>query len=199
MRAVIVASGPSAADFVPPEGCLVIAVNGAIEWLSRATHWFTLDPSMANQRRWSQPRPGVKYCAALDAAHMAPEHIDRYLRVRGVRPEPAEKYSPEWWLWRWRGELGMNRRVGQINTGNSAWGALQLARKLGARRAALVGVDASSEPRIEGGQPNNLSHLPLLFESALETPGFEFVNCGAMQSRVPQMTIDEGMAWLLDQ
>lgn len=195
--AVIVASGPSAAGFVAPSGCMVIAVNGAIDWLRGATHWFTLDPSDANRRRWSQPKSGVRYCAAVDAQEILPEHVDRYLRVPGKRPEPRQKYSPEWWLWRWSGALGMNRCVGQINTGNSAWGALQLARKLGAKRAILVGVDASSEPRVEGGEPNNLSHLPLLFESGLETPGFEFVNCGAMRSRVPKMTIDEGIQWLM--
>lgn len=196
-RAIIVASGPSAAGFVPPADCMVIAVNGAIEWLPRATHFFTLDHSAANQHRLRQRRDGVKYCAGIDSGQVVPEYVDTYLRRRGVRPEPADKHSPEWWLWRWSGSLGLRAPVGWVNTGNSAWGALQIAYKYGARRVALVGVDASDEPRVEGGTPNNLSHLPLLFESALGHWDFEFVNCGAMQSRVPQMTIEEGMRWLL--
>lgn len=52
-RAVIVASGPSAAGFVPPDDVTVIAVNGAISWLERADYWFSLDASAANQR-WAK-------------------------------------------------------------------------------------------------------------------------------------------------
>lgn len=175
----------------------MIAVNGAIEWLDRADHWFTLDPSAANLRRMEEPRRGVQYHAAVPNDRKLPGHVTRWHRI-GHRStqEPANKHSPVWWMWRWSAVPGISTQDGQINSGNSAWGALQLACKMGARRVVLVGVDASREPRVEGGAPNNLSHLPLLFESALGTPGFEFVNCGAMQSRVPQMSIEGGMRWL---
>lgn len=196
-RAIIVASGPSAAGFVPPDNCMVIAVNGAIEWLPRATHFFTLDHSDANRRRLRQRREGVRYCAGIDSGQVVPEYVDTYLRRRGTRPEPADHGSPEWWLWRWSAALGLRAPVGWINTGNSAWGALQMAYKYGARRVALVGVDASSEPRVEGGTPNNLSHLPLLFESALGDPNFQFINCGHMQSKVPKMSIEQGLKWIM--
>lgn len=197
MRAIVVASGPSALNFQPPHGALVIAVNGAIDRLSRADYFFTLDPSLVNLERMSRVRPGVEYCAAVPPDIELLDHVQRYYRATSTGPEPKETGSPTWWLWRWSCARGFARAHNVINTGNSAWGALQLAHKLGAERVALIGVDASQQPRIEGGEPNNLSHLPLLFESALEVPDFEFVNCGAMESAVPAMSIEEGMQWLM--
>lgn len=175
---------------------MCIAVNGAIERV-RATHFFTLDLSNANRRRIAQRKDGVRYCVAAPVKERLPEYVDWYLRVSRRGPEPKEKNTPEWWFWRWSCVPGLSRMVGQINSGNSAWGALQLARKLGANKVALVGVDASQEPRIEGGTPNNLSHLPLLFESGLGDPHFQFINCGHMQSKVPRMSIEDGMKWLM--
>lgn len=193
MRVVIVASGPSAKGFVPPSGVTVIAVNGAIDWLRRADYFFTLDPSQANMQRMRRQRIGVKYCYAYD--NVLPvgnaEFYERIGACEFINPQP---YSSQWWCNRWRGKLGLTNRVGQINTGNSAYGALGLAYHLGAEKVALVGVDASSAPRVEGGAPNNLSHLPLLFESAIGQ--IDFINCGAMVSAVPTKTIKDGMDWL---
>lgn len=196
MRVVIVASGPSAKGFVPPDGVTVIAVNGAIDWLKRADYFFTLDPSAENMRRLNHPRIGVKYTYAFTELLPLRQGVEAeyYQRISG-RPFPgAADGTPQWWANRWGCKLGLSQRVGQIHTGNSAWGALGLAYHLGAARVALVGVDASAQPRLEGGVPNNLSHLPLLFESALGQ--VELVNCGAMRSQVPSMNIVEGMAWL---
>lgn len=39
-RVIIVGSGPSAANFVAPRGVPIIAVNGAIDWLNRASYFF---------------------------------------------------------------------------------------------------------------------------------------------------------------
>ena len=192
-RAVIVASGPSAAGFVPPAGVVVIAVNGAIDWLQRADYWFTLDPSAANRRRWRNPRAGVQYCAAVESGYPLPPHVRRYERACSADSFPYEPKSPEGWLRRWRAVPGLCEKPGRIHTGNSAWGALGLARHLGMTRVALVGVDATQQLRVEGGTPNNLSHLPLLFASAL--PQIALVSCGQLDS-VPQMSIEEGMAWL---
>lgn len=147
-------------------------------------------------RRLRQRKDGVKYYAAVDMETDLPPHVERYHRSKGVMLEPEEKGTPEWWLWRWSARRGLPM-VGSINTGNSAWGALQLAYKMGCTKAALVGVDANEQERLEGGKPNNLSHLPLLFESAMKFPGFKFINCGHMQSKVPKMSIEDGMKWLM--
>lgn len=66
-RVIIVGSGPSAANFVAPRGVPIIAVNGAIDWLNRASYFFTLDPSADNMRRVGRGRRrrGVCYCMAL--------------------------------------------------------------------------------------------------------------------------------------
>lgn len=66
-RVIIVGSGPSAANFVAPRGVPIIAVNGAIDWLNRASYFFTLDPSPDNMRRVGRGRRrrGVCYCMAL--------------------------------------------------------------------------------------------------------------------------------------
>lgn len=193
MRAVIIASGQSAKGFVPPSGVMVIAVNGAIDWLPRADYFFTLDPSVVNLNRLRNQRIGVKYCYAYDKV-LPISNAEFYERIAGCEFISPKPYTPQWWCNRWRGKLGLSDRVGQINTGNSAYGALGLAYHLGAKKVALVGVDANSLSRIEGGQPNNLSHLPLLFESAMGQ--VDLINCGAMQSAVPTKTIKDGMDWL---
>lgn len=195
MRAVIVASGPSAMGFVPPAGAKVIAVNGAIEWVKRVDYFFTLDPSEANMFRLMHQRIGVKYCYAFDHLLDVP-NAEYYQRISGVPFKNPQANTPQWWCNRWGSVLGLSSHVGQIHTGNSAWGALGLAYHLGAEKVALVGVDASSEARLEGGRPNNLSHLPILFESALGQ--IDMVNCGNMHSRLPAMNHKEGMSWLMN-
>lgn len=187
-RVIIVASGPSAAGFVAPRGVPIIAVNGAIDWLSRASYFFTLDPSYDNLRRLRVRRRNVNYCAAG-----APDlkHVHSFERVGERGEEPKVKGSPEWWLWRWSAKLTLSDDDTKIHNGNSAWGALGLAHLLGFKNVALVGVDATQEPRVHtGGKPNNLSHLPILFRSAL--PQINVVSCGALNS-IPQMSLKQ---WL---
>lgn len=188
-RVIIVASGPSADKFVPPQGVPVIAVNGAIDWLSRASYFFTLDPSAINLRRLRLRRRNVRYCAAgLPVTLPGVTEFER-LSLRG--DEPPVKHSPEWWLWRWSARPGLSDDPRFIHNGNSAWGALGLAHHLGYKNVALVGVDATQEARVHsGGKPNNLTHLPLLFQSALKQ--INVVSCGKLNS-IPQMSFKE---WL---
>lgn len=194
MRCVVVASGPSARGFRPPAGATVIAVNGAIDWIERADYWFTLDPSAMNMRRMAKPRADVLYFAAVPEGFELPWHVNQLLRVAGRGSEPAYG-TPQWWMWRWSAMPGISPHIGRIHSGNSAWGALQLAVHLGAERIALVGVDANQKERLGGGRPNNLSHLPLLFDSI--NGEAEVVNCGAMVCRLPHKSIRDGMKWLM--
>lgn len=189
-RAIIVGSGPSARGFEPPDGVTIIAVNGAIEWLSRADYFFTLDPSAANLCRLRNPVPGVHYCAAIPKNIPLPAHIERLVRVSERGREPGCRGSPQWWLWRWSAMMTLSELSGHIHSGNSAWGALGLAYHFGFTDVALVGVDGTDDPRIEGGHPRNLSHLPLLFASALHQ--INVVSCGCLTG-VPQRTLED---WL---
>lgn len=191
-RAIIVGSGPSARGFLPPDGVAVIAVNGAIEWLLRADYFFTLDPSPENLRRLRQPVPGVQYAAALPESIDIPPHVQRFKRISAQCQEPRLRGTPEWWLWRWSAVTSLSQDIGCIHSGNSAWGALGLAYHLGFTDVALVGVDGTIDPRIEGGRPHCLAHLPLLFASALNQ--INVISCGHLTG-VPQKTLED---WLND-
>lgn len=192
MRAVIVASGPSARGFIPPEDVVVIAVNGAATWLPRMDQWFSLDASPDNRRHLFVAHERGARCHVAGEPwllHARCMRIARYwTRVhadphRGPLPD-----TPEGHLRLNQAVLGINKTPGHINTGNSAWGALGLAWHMGFDDVALVGVDASTGERCEGGHSRNLSHLPLLFASAL--PDMRVVSCGALDS-VPQMTFGD--------
>jgi hypothetical protein len=176
-RCVIVASGPSARGFIPPFGLTVIAVNGAIEWLSRADFFFTLDWSAVNQQRLRDRRAGVAYYAAYPPDRRWADPAIHWLdRAEGNRLS---------------GRLGLSEDPAAVSVGNSAYGALGLAYTLGYRDVALVGVDANDEPRIEGGKSRPLAHLPRLFVSAL--PQIRVVSCGAMKG-IPRVPFYEWLA-----
>lgn len=177
MKAVIVASGPSASGFVPPDDVTVICVNGVIEWISRADYWFTLDANPANLRRKALYRQGVKYYAALDDRYWTPGNMTRLKRISmGV-------------------DAGLCTEPWVINSGNSAFGALGLAYHLGAKKALLIGVDGTIEPRVEGGRSGALQHLPRLFDSAAHQ--IQMVNCGKLKAKkIKKMPIEQGLEWL---
>lgn len=182
--AVIVGSGPSAKGFCPPEDVTVIAVNGAIEWLTRADYWFTLDPSPRNLRRMAEPVQGVHYHVALPASQIACNarkfaDITFYERISYCGPEPRSRFTPEWWFWRWGCVPGLSEKQGKIHSGNSAYGAAGMAYLMGVKKVALVGVDGTDEERLEGGHSANLSHLSLLFSSARTQ--LDIVSCGKLR------------------
>jgi hypothetical protein len=187
-RAIIVASGPSAKNFSPPDGVTIISVNGAIDWIPRSDYFFTLDPSAENIKRLTHRRPGVIYCVA---GFSVPNALCFERIAYRSYPEPHDKNTQEWWAWRLQAVGKLCTEANKIHTGNSAWGALGLAYHLGIRRVALIGVDASDENRIEGGKSGNLSHLPSLFSSA--TQQMNVVSLGKLNS-IPQMTLADWLA-----
>jgi len=195
-RCIIVGSGPTSAGFKAPSGVPIIAVNGAIEWINRASYWFTLDPSNANLERMANRRRGTQYFCALpdvEAGWDVDGKIYQFRREGYRGAEPLNKTSPEWWWWRWSAKLGLSEDPKIINSGNSAFGALGLAYHLGYRSVALIGVDGTQEPRHhDGGMPNNLSHLSLLFQSALHQ--INLTTLGGLEG-IHKSTLAE---WLLE-
>ena len=127
-RVIIVGSGPSAANFVAPRGVPIIAVNGAIDWLNRASYFFTLDPSPDNMRRVGRGRRrrGVCYCMALPDVkeREVRDGVLCFRRVAERGMEPKNTNSPEWWAWRWSAHFGLCEDENEIASGNSAYGAL---------------------------------------------------------------------------
>jgi hypothetical protein len=193
-RALIVASGPSAKRVRRrdiPHHVTVIGVNGVVDWIDGLDYWFSLDASPINQSRLRKKRLPCTYVTcgprwpAPSTTHY--QRIDALASRPDVCPHPAD--SPEWWLWRWAAVPGVCKRPNTINTGNSAWGALQLAWHLGKRDVAIVGVDADDSERVGGGHSQNLSHLPLLFNSALDGSFARLVNCGNMKSQLTLMSL----------
>lgn len=168
--AIIVADGPSARGFTPPHEIPIFAVNGAIEWLPRANYFFTLDPSQANLCRIQDPKMGTHYYLAVDEAdmHLYSGYGAHLLKRDEHRGEEPIYGTPLWWLWRWRAVPGLSEDPDVISSGNSAYGAIGLAYHMGYTDLLLVRVDGSPEPRVSGGVPNNLSHLPILIKSATE-------------------------------
>lgn len=190
---IIVGSGQSALGFIPPRGLKTIAVNGAIDWLCDPDYFFTLDPTKENINRIRSRRHDVQYHAAVPDSVKLPDYVTRYIRVaRRDYPEPQIK-TPSWWAWRLSAVYGLNKNPMCINTGNSAYGALNLAYHLGAKKVMIIGVDCDNCERIEGGYSGNLSHVPQLFASALSQ--IEIVSCGKLNT-VPQMGKVQAIKWL---
>lgn len=174
---IIVASGPTAAGFLPPCDVKTICVNGVIQWIGRTDYWFTLDCTPKNIRNCRNPRRGVSYVAALPERYHLPSHVARMQRITAGD-------SP-----------GLSELPGVIHSGNSAFGALGLAYHLGAKKVVLVGVDGTDQRRVEGGRSGNLSHLPALFQSALGQ--IEIVNCGKLDApMIPKMTMKDALEWV---
>jgi hypothetical protein len=199
--AIVLGTGPSAAGFVAPPGVPVIAVNQALH-IALAHYWFSLDWSAVNRQtlaRW-RDYPGVQFCVAdiPGADHWQTDApVKRFERVSYQGEEPADKESAGWWLWRWSAVLGIPSNPGVIHSGNSAWGAVQLAYYLGYRRVLLVGVDGSQEEKITGRRPNNLSHLDILFKSALDVMEIKRLKSNAPSTiTLDQINLSDALKWM---
>lgn len=184
-RIIIVASGPSLKSISPDEiaatKATIIAVNGAIDWLPRADYWFSLDDSDANLRRCRVPKDGAIYVAAFRDETKTPHHVIRPRRLSRDHVPRYERLLPQN-----RGRHGLSDDPRAIHSGNSAYGALGLAWHMKPHIIGLLGVDGSQDERIEGGRPNDLRHLPALFESALpqlQSAGVTVIN-GSPESAV---------------
>lgn len=184
-RAIIVGSGPSAKGFVPPKSVEIYGVNATITWLPKIDVWFTLDDAAV--RFAKTPRKGTRYFAALPTRYRLPPHVKRLVRLSGPRTSDVG-------LGRWGAIKGICTFPEAINTGNSVWGALQLAYQRGVREALLVGVDATRDQKVEGGIPNDLSHLPDLFDSALDS--MEIKCAGRMSWSGETTTTQRGIEWI---
>ena len=194
---IILGSGPSARNFVIPDGVKVIAVNSAI--CKRADYWFSLDWSRKNQEilTYRHQYPETRFLVAGDGWQGDLRGVTVYHRISRQGIEPSHNYNPEWWAWRWSAVLGIPERSDQIHSGNSAWGAIQAAYHLGARRVVLVGVDATQDAKPDGSAPNNLSHLPMLIRSAQGMLEIRRLAAGvASPIDVPEIEAGEIAQWL---
>ena len=211
-RVLIVASGKSATDLdlglvrdARQAGVYILAVNRAWDWCEDIDGWFTLDPNYLVIKYMA---PGYKHAArfvAIPDDYGQPDARIRYHRNKERAPSIC-------YLQRISGdgplkscyELATDRS--KIHTGNSAYGALGLAKHMKAERVALIGVDANRRAGYayhEGRTLTFLSHLPLLFQSAvpqLVDDGIQVIN-GSPNSRVtcfPRCSPNRAVEWVME-
>lgn len=151
-RLLIVASGPSGGALpVLPDDLPIMAVAGAITGLARADYWFTLDLSDRNRALLKAPVPNTRYIIGC--------HAQRMLQWSN---------KPHVWCVKNAPGRGIAESSDMIRTGNSAFGAMQVAVHLGAKRIGLIGVDANNEPHWHGDtKSKSLAGLPAMFSCAL--------------------------------
>lgn len=100
-RVIIVGSGPSAANFVAPRGVPIIAVNGAIDWLNRASYFSHLIHRQT-------------ICGALVVAAVAVVFVIawHYPMLKNVKSETAFCASVVWLIVAWSQKYEFSRVVG---------------------------------------------------------------------------------------
>ena len=204
-RIIIIGSGKSLIgfDFNRLRGLgTIITVNDAGKQVPFADLWFTLDPWGLHGPQIPTNFNGKMYAAVSEyyGTSMAPvpEHREspnprvHFLhRLRshnkiGVSSETSYK-------------LGLSEDKSCINTGNSGYGALNLAYHYRPKKILLLGIDGTIGYFYTKDKKNRpLTHLPLLFDSAkpqLDAAGIEVIN-GSVNSAVttyPRYIISEAL------
>lgn len=172
----IVCTGPSLQNFdfslLQNKG-YIIAVNDAAKFIPFADAWFTLDPWGLTTNQIDSSFTGLKYAAvpedygtikanALSHRVMANPSIN-YLHRIGYHTNDAQHDPIELLDW------GLNDDKSCINTGNSGFGALNLAYHMAPKHIFLFGIDGSSGYFFNATKrTRSLQHLPSLFQSALK-------------------------------
>lgn len=204
-KVLIVATGPSMARFPvelinPLEGVHVIAVKSAIEYLPAQT-WVSADLNQKCYQLLKRRRHGCEYIAIVPYDYgtekarvgyhrVTPPTEITYIRRRVIRYSPPE-------------DQRLSEEPGILCTGNSAFGALGVAYLMGAKKIAMIGVDATRDGYGLGpGRPfSSLEHVPSLFANVkgqLDSSGVEVVN-GSQISKVKcfrQCTPEDAVAWI---
>lgn len=164
-KIVITGSGKSLDDFVQPDDSwFVICVNNSINHpnVKRCDLWFTLDLSQEN----------------IDIILNQHEHVDKVVAYSGGDNRLDDEMLESIFKVAYRldrvadpstGKMMYHREFQEdptkISTGNSLYGALNLAYHLNPKVILLCGLDANQECKFDGSKPRNLSHLPELFKS----------------------------------
>lgn len=193
---IIVASGPSALGFIPPEGIDIIGVNGVADWITRLTTWFTCDPTYANMKRLKNKREETHYVLATNNPAKY-DHLVKDVETIYLMRDPIFMRSDTGKYHRvimnadqtWYQYPYINALRGVINSG---FGAIQLAVEMGYKTALLIGFDGTDEERVEGGKSGSLNLLPKMVSHA--SSHIQLYNAGKLQCPdIKSMTVDEYM------
>jgi hypothetical protein len=174
---IIVCTGPSLKNydfsFLAGKG-YIIAVNDAGKFLPFADAWFTLDP-------WGCGMNGTQYPSNFHGQLFAavPEDFGlRNARSLEHQVQPNSKFNYlhripfhtvdelkpyDYYNW------GLNEDAGCINTGNSGFGALNLAYHMRPENIFILGLDGTRGYFFdEKKYTRPLNHLPLIFNSSVQ-------------------------------
>jgi hypothetical protein len=153
----------------------------------RGAGFDTLDLSERNRALLAWPKPGTRYIIGC--------HAQRMLQW---------SHKPHVWCVKNAPGRGIAESSDMIRTGNSAFGALQVAIHLGATKIGLIGVDANNEPHWHGDtRSKSLAGLPAMFSCAvpqLQKKGIE-VRLGTIYDKpnvtcFKSQTPEELLEWL---
>lgn len=211
---LIIGTGPSVkeltlGDFeIIPHDTIIVSVNSSILFLPKVDIWFTLDDSFRNLRYAGIAKErDIPAVMALNSNRAVTRVPYIHLRRKMNPINPSLMYhnnckTPQDWFKRWGCVNGLSETRNIIHTGNSLYGALNLVYFDRPKKIGILGLDGSTGPSAGGGhKPNNLSHLPLLFDSAakqLSDANIEVMN-GSPESIVktfPRTTPHKMLQWL---
>ena len=193
-KCIIVGSGQSAKDFIPPIGVDIIAVNNAISRVPTAKYWFTLDPANYNLKIINDKNiKAIKYVACPPTFEL-PNDVIRCKRVENHnRSRVFNQDCYEYFLYQSKATLGLSLQYLHISTGNSSYGALNLAYHLGYKDIALIGIDGTDKISLDNNSDaRGYIYLNQLFDSVQKDLGLNIVSLGELKS-FPKMSLEE---WL---
>ncbi|QDJ96520.1 hypothetical protein Xoosp13_334 [Xanthomonas phage Xoo-sp13] len=206
---IIVGSGKSLTgfDFNKLRGIgAIIAVNDAGNAVPFADMWFTLDPWGLNGPQlpanfrgrmfaavpedYGTPSASIHNFRTTPDARITLLHRLRSHNIPTISSETAFK-------------TGLSEDTSCINTGNSGYGALNLAYHFRPKKILLLGIDGTIGYFYTKEKTNRaLTYLPQMFASAapqLEKAGISVIN-GSVNSAVttyPRFTVDDAIAEFL--
>lgn len=203
---IIVASGTSLTgfDFNRLRGIgHIITINGSGNSVPFADAWFTLDPWGLNG-----PQLPTNFEGRLFAA-VPEDYGTSKAQIQNHRIAPTEEIT---FLHRLRQhnftnvssetayKLGLSEDTSCINTGNSGYGALNLAYHYRPKKILLLGIDAGMGYHYTKSASNRpLTYLPQMFKSAkpqLDAADIQVIN-GSQNSAITaydRMSIDDAIS-----
>ena len=178
----------------------IIAVNGAHRILKRFDAWFTLDLSRTNLEFMKKKTKKVQHFLAVPSDY---GRMDARLARMRRKPDSYVHYllrvsGEGHGRFKTRSRLPDDPRV--IHTGNSGWGAFQLACHMQPEKVGLFGFDGFGGYAY-GGKPIDLKPMRDLFSSAkdqVQERGIRVAN-GSVNSVIecfPRETPQDVVRWL---
>lgn len=190
---VIVASGLSLRgvdlNVLRNKKCFIIAVNNAVSAVPFANCWFTLDPWGLNGPQLPESFNGALWAAVPDDFGTAHARSTNHraspdYRIKFVHRIAGNNHTDQSSDMSYK--LGLCEDRDCVSTGNSGYGAINLAYHMRPKRIILLGLDAGLGYFYTTKTSNRpLNTLPLLCKSAeqqLSDAGIEVINGSQISS-----------------